>query len=159
MPLAMGVLHRYRTSRILAVLADLPAIGSTASRRLMMPPFCDAGGLMGMGETIAAPSTDKECAPCKALSDLLKGMPGMRDHTARKQHSAGAAEASAGQAADSSHQDCMTCRVTGTLVSSACSAYLAGHLYLVRPVSRGHRISLAAGSALFAGLAVLRAIN
>ena len=127
----------------------------------MIPPSCNAGGLMGMGETNSAPSTDKEpeCAPCKALSDLLKGMPGMRDHTARNQHSAGAAEASAVQAADSSHQDCMTCRVTGTLVSGACSAYLAGHLYLVRPVSRGHRVSLAAGSALFAGLAVLRAIN
>lgn len=116
---------------------------------------------MGSGESNAALSTDKEseCAPCKALSDLLKGMPGMRDHTARKQDSAGAAEASAGQAADSFHQDCMTCRVTGTLVSGACSAYLAGHLYLVRPVSRGHRISLAAGSALFAGLALLRAVN
>ena len=107
---------------------------------------------------------EEECIPCRALSDLLRGMPGMRDHSARKQQgsagtAAGQQGASAEDLADGASRDCMTCRVLGTTVCGACSAYLAGHLYLVRPASRGHRIGLAAGSALFAGLGVLRAVK
>lgn len=104
-----------------------------------------------------SPGLEKEanCAPCRALSDLLRGMPGMRDHSARQQPSTGTAE----QGTERPQHDCMTCRVLGTTVCGACSAYLAGHLYMVRPASRGHRVGLAAGAALFAGLGVLRAIN
>ena len=102
--------------------------------------------------------------PCRALSDLLRGLPGMRDHTARNQQVsrgtvAGQEGASAEHSAEGASRDCMTCRVLGTTVCGACSAYLAGHLYLVRPASRSHRLSLVAGSALFAGLGVLRAVN
>ncbi len=107
---------------------------------------------------------EEECIPCRALSDLLRGMPGMRDHSARKlQGSSGTAPGQHGGStediADGASRDCMTCRVLGTTVCGACSAYLAGHLYLMRPASRGHRIGLAAGSALFAGLGWLRAVN
>ena len=87
----------------------------------------------------------------------------MRDHSARRQPtsrvaddaSSGAKSEHAAEAGE--HQDCMTCRVLGTTVCGACSAYLAGHLYMVQPSSRSHRIGLAAGATLFAGLAVLRA--
>ena len=122
---------------------------------------------MGSGERMgsAPPNADKEsdCAPCRALSDLLRGMPGMRDHSARRQpNNRAAADARPGgtleHAAEASgHQDCTTCRVLGTNVCGACSAYLAGHLYMVQPSSRSHRIGLAAGATAFAGLAVLRA--
>ena len=115
----------------------------------------------------SAPSNagaEEDCAPCRALSDLLRGMPGMRDHTARAQPgslgaAAGQQEAPAGHSPAGATRDCMTCRVLGTTVCGACSAYLAGHLYLVRPAARSHRVGLAAGSALFAGLGVLRAVN
>ena len=107
---------------------------------------------------------EEECIPCRALSDLLRGLPGMRDHAARTQQGSGGTVAGQQGAptediADGAPHDCMTCRVLGTTVCGACSAYLAGHLYLVRPASRGHRVGLAAGSALFAGLGVLRAVN
>ena len=111
-----------------------------------------------------ASKEDEECVPCRALSDLLRGFPGMREHTARNQQGTRGTAAdqegvSAEHSAGSAPQDCMTCRVLGTTVCGACSAYLAGHLYLVRPASRSHRLSLVAGSALFAGLGVLRAVN
>ena len=88
----------------------------------------------------------------------------MRDHSARRQPSNRAAKEDTSPGAPSEHdadagghQDCMTCRVLGTTVCGACSAYLAGHLYMVQPSSRSHRIALAAGATAFAGLAVLRA--
>lgn len=122
---------------------------------------------MSSGEGASAPpSADKEpdCAPCRALSDLLRGMPGMRDHSARRQPSSRAGDDNVSPGAPSEHaaeagghQDCMTCRVLGTTVCGACSAYLAGHLYMVQPSSRSHRMALAAGATAFAGLAVLRA--
>lgn len=110
------------------------------------------------------PGKEEECIPCRALSDLLRGLPGMRDHAARKQQGSmgtvyGQQGPLAEDIADGDPHDCMTCRVLGTTICGACSACLAGHLYLVRPASRSHRVGLALGSALFAGLGVLRAVN
>lgn len=106
-------------------------------------------------------STETHCAPCEALSDLLKSLPGMRGRSMSQQPSAGATDALSGASAEEEsvmpQQDCTTCRVLGTTVCAACSAYLAGHLYLVQPASRSHRVGLIAGAALFAGLGVLRA--
>lgn len=122
----------------------------------------DAGYSMDHQKESPSASLDtgkgEECAPCRALSDILHGMPGMRDHTSRNQHSTGTTSGQS-EASAEVYQDCMTCRVVGTTVCGACSAYLAGHLYLVQPASRSHRIGLIAGSALFAGLGVLRAVN
>ncbi len=106
-------------------------------------------------------SKDTHCAPCEALSDILRNFPGVRGRSSAEQPSTGTASAHVVDLAEEKgitpQQDCTTCRVLGTSVCAACSAYLAGHMYLAQPASRSHRLGLIAGAALFAGLGVLRA--
>lgn len=57
-------------------------------------------------------------------------------------------------------KDCMTCRVTGTLVSAACAGYLLAVNYSQVPPPRGlHRTMLLALSGGFAAMAVVRAVT
>ncbi len=56
--------------------------------------------------------------------------------------------------------DCLACRVTGTLVSSACAAYLLAINYSrVPPPAGAHRFALLALSGGFASMAVVRALT
>ena len=63
-------------------------------------------------------------------------------------------------APDSSGADCLSCRVTGTLVCGACSAYLLAVNYTrLSPPAGAHRLALLALSGGFASMAVVRALT
>lgn len=56
--------------------------------------------------------------------------------------------------------DCLSCRVTGTLVCTACSAYLlAINCTRMPPPSGTHRFALLALSGGFASMALVRALT
>lgn len=63
------------------------------------------------------------------------------------------------QTASPPEQSCLSCRVVGASVCTACSAYLAGTMYLGHAKSKGHKYGLAAGAVLFGALAVARAVS
>ena len=63
------------------------------------------------------------------------------------------------QNASPPEQPCLSCRVVGASVCTACSAYLAGTVYLGHAKSKGHKYGLAAGAVLFGALAVARAVS
>ena len=55
---------------------------------------------------------------------------------------------------------CITCKVVGVTVCTACAAYLAVlSTTATPPASRVHCISLAAGALLFGGMGLARAIG
>lgn len=60
-----------------------------------------------------------------------------------------------GQSAQAS---CLTCRVVGSSVCAACSAYLTSLIYIGQPKTRGHMYGLAAGAVLFGALGIARAV-
>jgi hypothetical protein len=56
--------------------------------------------------------------------------------------------------------DCLSCRVTGTVVTAACSAYLLTVNYNRVPLPQGlHRVALLGLSGGFAAMAVVRALT
>ena len=54
--------------------------------------------------------------------------------------------------------DCMSCRVTGTLVCLTCSGYLTSQLYSKPPIKGAHRFMTIAFATGFAALGVTRAV-
>ena len=54
--------------------------------------------------------------------------------------------------------DCMSCRVTGTLVCLTCSGYLTSQLYTKAPIRGIHRLMTVTFATGFAALGVARAV-
>lgn len=54
--------------------------------------------------------------------------------------------------------DCLSCRVTGTLVCLTCSGYLTSQLYTRPPVRGIHRLMTVTFATGFAALGVARAV-